>query len=117
MVEIIACKCAQGEGLNHTHIGKRFVYRRPDGREVRLDEHTQRLNIDLVQTWHLLREEPATIHIWIDWKAVAKALMQEIYERGNCPSCGAILSEVWASGHVITEFCDSCDYIRRITPS
>jgi hypothetical protein len=34
-----------------------------------------KLNIELVQTWHLLRVEEPHIVMWIDWKAVAKAVM------------------------------------------
>lgn len=75
MVTIIACTCPEGEGLPHSHVGRRFIYRMPNGQEVRLDESTQKLNIALVQEWDLLREEPPAIKVWINWKDVAKAVM------------------------------------------
>ncbi len=70
-----ACTCEEGCGVAHSHVQERVRLRRV-GREdkpftlSRRDYELNRSDPD----YELLDTTPESIRIWVDWKAVAKAL-------------------------------------------
>lgn len=70
----IGCKCDEGYGLPHSHIGQRNVYEMSNGTTIFLDEATVRLNLARTNQWKLLRVEPPRIRMWIDWKKVVEEI-------------------------------------------
>lgn len=73
-MEIIACRCEEGFGIPHTHVGRMHVFEQASGNQVRLDDWTVEHNV-MPSSWRFLRVEEPCIRVWIDWKAVSKAIM------------------------------------------
>lgn len=77
---IIACKCPEGFGLAHTHIPKQFVFKRHNSEiEITIDQYTADMNAKgLMEDWSQIGAIPEHIKVWIDWKAVARSLMDVV---------------------------------------
>lgn len=70
----VACQCEEGAGAYHTHIPEKVVccWEDDESKEFTIAVWDFELNPSLKE----LRRIPPSIRIWVDWKAVAKALAQ-----------------------------------------
>lgn len=70
MVEV-ACQCAEGFGLPHTHVPAQIVVKRRDREEsFRVPYDVWNLNIDQASRFELVGREPESIRMWVDRKSV-----------------------------------------------
>lgn len=89
-MEVIACQCEEGFGLPHTHVSAKYIFRRQDdGLEIKWDRHTIELNTGLLADYDWIGFEDASVRMWVNWKAVTRALMNDVVsptDQGEEPS-------------------------------
>jgi hypothetical protein len=79
MVVLEACQCEEGLGLAHSHAEERVHCRSADdfdvvGKTFTIPLSMYEMNRDTLVE---ISREPACIHIWIDWRSVAKVLLAD----------------------------------------